>query len=86
MVRMTLLLSVKMSRRRVVDVFHDGIGAREEQRLMPPVTPTDDIRRTTVFAPHLEHFTNPVRFSDAMSPDHDAITHARSHGALLCRF
>jgi hypothetical protein len=80
---MTLLLSVEMALRRVLDVLHGGVGAREEQRLVPAVTPTDDVRRTAVDAPHFEHFAITVRVSDAMSPDHDAITHARVHGVLL---
>jgi hypothetical protein len=80
---MTLLLSVEMALRSVLEVLHGGVGAREEQRLVPAGTPTDDVRRTALAAPHFEHFAIAGRLSDAMPPDHDAVTHARSHGVLL---
>jgi hypothetical protein len=80
---MTLFLSFEMSIRRVIELLHDGVSAGAEQRLGPGVTPADDVRRTAIDAPHFEHFTVTVRLSDAMSPDHNAITHTRSHGVLL---
>ena len=74
---------IELSLRHVVEVLHGGVGTREEQRLVPVGTPTDDIRRTAIDASHLEHFTLTVRLTDVMSPDHDPIAHARSHGVLL---
>ena len=69
----------------MVDVLYGGVGAREEQRLMPAMTPPDKVRRTAVDAPHFEHFTITIRFSDTMPLDHDVITNGRSHGVLLFR-
>ena len=59
------------------------VAAREEQRLVSAVTSGNDVRRMAVVPPHVVHFAITVRLSDAMSPDHDAITHARAHGFLL---
>jgi hypothetical protein len=69
--------------RRVVEMLHAGIRAGKEQGLVPAVAPADEVRRTAVGASHLEHFTVAVGLADAMSANHYAIAHARSHDVLL---
>jgi hypothetical protein len=67
----------------VLDVLHGCVGAGEEHRLVTALTPANDVRRTAVGAHHFEHLAIAVRLSDPVAPNHNAITHARAHGALL---
>jgi len=68
--------------RRVLEVLKGGVHAGKEQCLVASVAPSHEIRRPAALAPHFKNLAVTVRFTDAMAPDHDAITHARVQGIL----
>src|ERR1039458_8264982 len=51
-----------------------GVGAREKEGVVVAVCPAHHIRRTTVGAAHRDHLAVAVRFTDAVTVDHDAIS------------
>jgi hypothetical protein len=67
----------------VLEVLHERVGAREEQRFVTVVLPTHAVRRAIVGSLGLEDLAIPVRLTESVALDHDAISDPCSHGALL---
>jgi hypothetical protein len=69
----------------VRDVLDRGIGAREEEALVPVVVPADEVGRSTVLAADLEDLGIAVGFADVMTLDDQPVSNVRVHEGPLVR-
>jgi len=63
----------------VFEVLDAGVGTGVKEALVAGVVPADDVRRSTVETPDLEHLTVAIVLLHSMSLDHDAVTHTGLH-------
>src|SRR5579875_1977180 len=67
----------------VLEMLDQGIGPREQERLVPTVAPAHEVRRTSVRAVDLDHLAVPGGLVDPVALDHDPIADVCLHEALL---
>jgi hypothetical protein len=60
-------------------VLDCGVRAREEERLVPGISPADHVRRTTIWSVDLEHEGISIGFTDMMTLHDEAITNCCFH-------
>src|SRR5207253_1560664 len=68
-----VLVGCRLARCGVLEVLHDGIGTRVQDRLVPTIPPAHDVRRSTFGPTHLQHLAVAAWIAGRYSSNDDAV-------------